>query len=81
MFEEGGKEGGRREAAFSFEDSLGGVQMLGPLIQVWIMCEASFLKLAVDGQHLCEYYHRLKNLPAINSLEVGGDIQLTYVQT
>ncbi|KAB0396337.1 hypothetical protein E2I00_014416, partial [Balaenoptera physalus] len=38
-------------------------------------------QLAVDGQHLCEYYHRLKNLPAINSLEVGGDIQLTYVQT
>ncbi|KAM9044602.1 galectin-9 isoform 2-T2 [Megaptera novaeangliae] len=53
----------------------------GQSFSVWIMCEASFLKLAVDGQHLCEYYHRLKNLPAINSLEVGGDIQLTYVQT
>lgn len=55
--------------------------MPGPLVQVWIMCEGSCLKLAVDGQHLCEYYHRLKNLPAINSLEVGGDIQLTHVQT
>ncbi|XP_061031107.1 galectin-9 isoform X2 [Eubalaena glacialis] len=53
----------------------------GQSFSVWIMCEGSCLKLAVDGQHLCEYYHRLKNLPAINSLEVGGDIQLTYVQT
>ncbi|XP_065753505.1 galectin-9 isoform X4 [Phocoena phocoena] len=53
----------------------------GQSFSVWIMCEGSCLKLAVDGQHLCEYYHRLKNLPAINSLEVGGDIQLTHVQT
>ncbi|XP_066877525.1 galectin-9 isoform X5 [Kogia breviceps] len=53
----------------------------GQSFLVWIMCEASCLKLAVNGQHLCEYYHRLKNLPAINSLEVGGDIQLTHVQT
>ncbi|XP_026986176.1 galectin-9 isoform X8 [Sagmatias obliquidens] len=53
----------------------------GQSFSVWIMCEGACLKLAVDGQHLCEYYHRLKNLPAINSLEVGGDIQLTHVQT
>nr|XP_019782623.2 galectin-9 isoform X6 [Tursiops truncatus] len=53
----------------------------GQSFSVWIMCEGACLKLAVDGQHLCEYYHRLKNLPTINSLEVGGDIQLTHVQT
>lgn len=45
------------------------------------MCESHCLKVAVDGQHLFEYYHRLSNLPAINNLEVVGDIQLTHVQT
>ena len=39
-------------------------------MQVWIMCEGHCLKVSVDGQHLLEYCHRLKNLPAINSLEV-----------
>nr|XP_012596253.1 galectin-9 [Microcebus murinus] len=48
---------------------------------VCIMCESYCLKVAVDGQHLFEYCHRLNNLPAINSLEVGGDVQLTHVQT
>ncbi|XP_069339214.1 galectin-9 [Eulemur rufifrons] len=53
----------------------------GQSFLVCIMCESYCLKVAVDGQHLFEYYHRLKNLPAINSLEVGGDVQLTHVQT
>ncbi|XP_024420649.2 galectin-9 isoform X2 [Desmodus rotundus] len=48
---------------------------------VWIICEGHCFKVAVNGQHLFDYYHRLKNLPAINNLEVGGDIQLTHVQT
>jgi hypothetical protein len=49
--------------------------------QVWIMCEGHCFRVSVDGQHLCEYFHRLQNLPAINSLEVAGDIQLTHVET
>ncbi|XP_045381366.1 galectin-9 isoform X1 [Lemur catta] len=53
----------------------------GQSFLVCIMCESHCLKVAVDGQHLFEYYHRLKNLPAINSLEVGGDVLLTHVQT
>ncbi|XP_007530788.1 galectin-9 isoform X2 [Erinaceus europaeus] len=48
---------------------------------VWILCEGHCLKVAVDGQHLLEYYHRLKNLSAVNKLEVAGDVQLTHVQT
>ncbi|XP_045692900.1 galectin-9-like isoform X2 [Phyllostomus hastatus] len=48
---------------------------------VWIMCESHCFKVAVNGQHLFDYYHRLKNLPFINNLEVGGDLQLTHVQT
>ncbi|XP_069459027.1 galectin-9 isoform X4 [Ovis canadensis] len=53
----------------------------GQSFSVWIVCEGHCFKVAVDGQHLFEYHHRLKNLPAINNLEVGGDIQLTHVQT
>uniref|UniRef100_A0A673VPU3 Galectin n=1 Tax=Suricata suricatta TaxID=37032 RepID=A0A673VPU3_SURSU len=53
----------------------------GQSFSVWIMCEGHCLKVSVDGQHLFEYYHRMKNLPAINNLEVAGDIQLTHVQT
>ncbi|XP_077606057.1 galectin-9 isoform X3 [Crocuta crocuta] len=53
----------------------------GQSFSVWIMCESHCLKVSVDGQHLFEYYHRMKNLPAINSLEVAGDVQLTHVQT
>ena len=46
-----------------------------------ITCEDTGFKVAVNGQHLLNYNHRLKDLPAINVLEVGGDIQLTHVQT
>lgn len=53
----------------------------GQSFSVWILCEGHCFKVAVDGQHICEYYHRLKNLPDINTLEVAGDIQLTHVQT
>ncbi|XP_066219843.1 galectin-9 isoform X1 [Saccopteryx leptura] len=53
----------------------------GQSFLVWIMCEGHCLKVAVNGQHLLDYCHRLKNLPAINSLEVAGDVQLTHVQT
>ncbi|XP_049715944.1 galectin-9-like isoform X3 [Elephas maximus indicus] len=47
---------------------------------VQILCESLCFRVAVNNQHLCEYNHRLKNLPAINNLEVAGDIQLTHVQ-
>ncbi|XP_017650702.1 galectin-9 isoform X2 [Nannospalax galili] len=53
----------------------------GQSFLVWIICESHCLKVVVDSQHLCEYFHRLKNLPAINNLEVAGDVQLTHVQT
>lgn len=52
----------------------------GQSMSVWIMCDSYCFKVAVDGQHLLEYNHRLKNLAAINNLEVNGDVQLTHVQ-
>ncbi|XP_008070019.1 galectin-9 [Carlito syrichta] len=53
----------------------------GQSFLVWILCEGHCFKVAVDGQHLLDYCHRLKTLPTINNLEVGGDVQLTHVQT
>ncbi|XP_064127517.1 galectin-9-like isoform X1 [Loxodonta africana] len=52
----------------------------GQNFSVWILCESHCFKVAVNDQHFCEYKHRLRNLPAINNLEVAGDIQLTHVQ-
>ncbi|XP_051014438.1 galectin-9 [Acomys russatus] len=52
----------------------------GQSFTMWILCESHCFKVAVDGQHLCEYAHRLKNLPAINNLEVAGDIHVNHVQ-
>ncbi|XP_055983208.1 galectin-9 [Sorex fumeus] len=53
----------------------------GQGFQVWILCESHCLKVAVNGQHLFEYKHRMAYLPGINNLEVGGDVQLSHVQT
>ncbi|XP_055982487.1 galectin-9-like [Sorex fumeus] len=62
--------------------------LLGPMpfvrgqgFQVRILCENHCLKVAVNGQHLFEYKHRMAYLPGINNLEVGGDVQLSHVQT
>ncbi|XP_070082528.1 galectin-5-like isoform X2 [Equus caballus] len=57
-----------------------------PFTQGWsfsvgIKCEEHCLKVEVDGQHLCDYDHRLKDLPSIDVLEVKGHVQLTHVQT
>ncbi|XP_058416285.1 galectin-9-like isoform X2 [Diceros bicornis minor] len=53
----------------------------GQSFSVWIQCEGHCLRVAVNGGHLCEYHHRLRDLPAINNLEVAGDIHLTHVRT
>lgn len=52
----------------------------GQNFTVWILCESHCFKVALVGQHLCEYAHCLMNLAAINNLEVAGDIRLTHVQ-
>ncbi|XP_054989007.1 galectin-9-like [Sorex araneus] len=49
--------------------------------QVWILSETHCLKVLVNSQHLLEYKHCLENLPDINKLEVGGDVQLSHVHT
>ncbi|XP_045693104.1 galectin-9-like [Phyllostomus hastatus] len=53
----------------------------GQGFSVWITCEDTGYKVAVNGQHQFDYNHRLQDLPAINILEVGGDIQLSSLKT
>ncbi|KAM5308400.1 galectin-9-like [Glossophaga mutica] len=53
----------------------------GQGFSVWIVCEDTGFKVAVNSQHLFDYNHRLKDLPAINVLEVAGDVQVTHVHT
>ncbi|XP_023575615.1 galectin-9-like [Octodon degus] len=48
-------------------------------IRVEIICEADHYSVSVDGQHLLDYVHRLKDLPAIDRLTVDGDLELNSV--
>ncbi|XP_005402836.1 PREDICTED: galectin-5-like isoform X2 [Chinchilla lanigera] len=52
----------------------------GCSFKVEIICEANCYRVTGDGQHLLAYTHRLKDLTAVNALEVTGDIKLTDVQ-
>ncbi|XP_005402837.1 PREDICTED: galectin-5-like [Chinchilla lanigera] len=51
----------------------------GYSFKVEIICQAHCYMVFVDGQHLLEYAHRLKDLSAISHLEVEGDLELTTV--
>ncbi|XP_045693359.1 galectin-9C-like isoform X2 [Phyllostomus hastatus] len=53
----------------------------GQGFMVVITCEITGYMVAVNGQHLFEYNHRLQDLRDINVLEVGGDIELTSLET
>ncbi|XP_053518672.1 galectin-9 isoform X2 [Artibeus jamaicensis] len=53
----------------------------GQGFSVGITCGDTGFKVAVNGQQLFDYNHRVMDLPAINVLEVAGDVQVTHVQT
>nr|ADU60337.1 tandem-repeat galectin [Pinctada fucata] len=45
-----------------------------------IMAEGNQFKIAVNNQHLLEFYHRLQPLTRIDTLLVKGDLRLTQVR-
>ncbi|KAM6163652.1 galectin-5-like [Rhynchocyon petersi] len=47
---------------------------------VLITCEDHGFRVSVDGEHLFDYHYRIKDLLAINTLEVNGDIQDVQAQ-
>ncbi|XP_010897192.1 galectin-4-like [Esox lucius] len=51
----------------------------GQYVDFVIRCEAEMFKVFVNGQHMCDYAHRYSTLSEIDTLEVAGDIQISYV--
>lgn len=45
-----------------------------------ILVEANGFKVAVNNQHLVEFYHRIQPLNRIDTLRVDGDVRLTQVR-
>ncbi|XP_023575612.1 galectin-9-like [Octodon degus] len=46
---------------------------------VMITCQAECYSVSMDGKHLLDYAHRLKDLQSIVHLEVDGDLELNSV--
>uniref|UniRef100_A0A8C4RBC6 Galectin n=1 Tax=Erpetoichthys calabaricus TaxID=27687 RepID=A0A8C4RBC6_ERPCA len=42
--------------------------------------DVSRFKVYVNGQHLCSFNHRFQEFQQVDTLEVEGDVQLSYVQ-
>uniref|UniRef100_A0A8C4RBL9 Galectin n=1 Tax=Erpetoichthys calabaricus TaxID=27687 RepID=A0A8C4RBL9_ERPCA len=42
--------------------------------------DVSFWSVYVNGQHLCSFNHRFQEFQQVDTLEVEGDVQLSYVQ-
>ncbi|XP_077167423.1 galectin-9 isoform X2 [Paroedura picta] len=47
---------------------------------IWIQCEQQCFRVAVNGQHQFDYYHRAANLQQIDRLEIEGDVLLSEVR-
>ncbi|KAG8448865.1 hypothetical protein GDO86_015802 [Hymenochirus boettgeri] len=45
-----------------------------------IRCGLTRFKIYVNGQHLCDFPHRLSAFQMIDGLEVGGDVVLSLIQ-
>lgn len=51
-----------------------------PCPQIIILCQTHQFKIAVNGEHLLEYRHRVQDLSSITQLEVLGDLDLQDVK-
>lgn len=49
-------------------------------LQMIIRCDAQHFRVAMNGQHQLNYKHRMKELSAINQVEVKGDVTLLVVR-
>ncbi|XP_027015061.2 galectin-4-like isoform X2 [Tachysurus fulvidraco] len=51
----------------------------GQYFEISIRCSEEKFKVYANGQHMCNFHHRLRPYNQINMLEVGGDVQLSYI--
>ncbi|XP_062379019.1 galectin-8-like [Sardina pilchardus] len=52
----------------------------GQYFEMIILCQPHQFKLAVNGDHLLDYRHRMQDLGSIDQLEVMGDLELQEVR-
>ncbi|XP_037675976.1 galectin-4 [Choloepus didactylus] len=52
----------------------------GQFFDLSIRCGMDRFKVYVNGQHLFDFCHRLKSFQNVDTLEIKGDINLSYVQ-
>ncbi|KAL2099158.1 hypothetical protein ACEWY4_005638 [Coilia grayii] len=52
----------------------------GQYFEMIILCQPHQFKLAVNGDHLLDYLHRVQDLSSIDQLEVMGDLELQEVR-
>lgn len=48
--------------------------------QIILLCQSHQFKMAVNGEHLLEYRHRVQDLSSITQLEVLGDLDLQDIK-
>ena len=49
-------------------------------LQLSIRCGLDRFKVYANGQHLFDFSHRLSNFQGVDTLEIQGDVTLSYVQ-
>ncbi|XP_047677858.1 galectin-8 isoform X2 [Tachysurus fulvidraco] len=52
----------------------------GKYFEIIILCQTHQFKIAVNGEHLLEYRHRVQDLSSITQLEVLGDLDLQDIK-
>ncbi|TSM77402.1 Glycine N-methyltransferase [Bagarius yarrelli] len=52
----------------------------GKYFEIIILCQTHQFKVAVNGEHLLEYRHRVQDLSSITQLEVLGDLDLQDIK-
>ncbi|XP_030070734.1 galectin-related protein [Microcaecilia unicolor] len=51
----------------------------GDNFKMEILCEHQHIRVFLDGQQLCNFAHRVRQLQTVRALEITGDIKLTKV--
>ncbi|CAI9610147.1 unnamed protein product, partial [Staurois parvus] len=52
----------------------------GQSFVIEIVCEHHAFRVNVNGNHVCNYNHRVPHLNQINTLQIEGDVVLQHVQ-
>ncbi|XP_046719724.1 galectin-4-like [Silurus meridionalis] len=53
--------------------------MEGQYFEISIRCGEKKIKVFANGQHMCTFHHRFQPYNQIDTLEVDGDVQVSYI--